>query len=87
VPHAGQRAWGRLLRSLGGEYADIASLAYAQEGDARRCPPPPPPPPPELGMRDPLARPSQEEQCTQLLDAEGDDDDIHFEQTYEDEEE
>ncbi|EOD34018.1 hypothetical protein EMIHUDRAFT_455621 [Emiliania huxleyi CCMP1516] len=29
----------------------------------------------------------QEEQCTQLLDAEGDDDDIHFEQTYEDEEE
>jgi len=58
VPHAGQRAWGRLLRSLGGEYADIASLAYAQE-----------------------------EQCTQLLDAEGDDDDIHFEQTYEDEEE
>ena len=83
MPHAGQRAWGRLLRSLGGEYADIASLAYAQEGDARRCPPPCL----SWACETPLARPSQEEQCTQLLDAEGDDDDIHFEQTYEDEEE
>ena len=31
VPEYGQRAWGRLLRDLGGEYAAIACLAHAQE--------------------------------------------------------